>query len=180
MDHTDVIYTLIRQHQNALLAEWLAVQRRDGALGPAQQDEAAAQSARFLDTLGRGSGEFIDAAPGLGGWPAMRELLEDVSARRVSQGFSPSQTASFVFSLREPLLRLLRRELPEDLDRIAEETTRATRLLDQLGLFTFEAYQKTREQVIGRQQQELLELSTPVVELWKGILALPLIGTLDS
>jgi len=110
----------------------------------------------------------------------MRELLEEVSAQRVSEGFGPSQTANFVFSLREPLLQLLGRELGNNGAQLTRETFRASRLLDRIGLYTFECYQKTREEVIGRQQQELLELSTPVVELWKGVLALPLIGTLDS
>ncbi len=110
----------------------------------------------------------------------MRELLEGVSRARALHGYSPGETASFVFSFKQPLFRLLQRELGRDADRFAEESWRATRLLDGLGLYTIEAYQKTREEVIARQQQELLELSTPVVQLWDGILALPLIGTLDS
>jgi rsbT co-antagonist protein RsbR len=85
-----------------------------------------------------------------------------------------------VFSLKEPLFNVLRREFSGNADHLAEATLAASLLLDRLGLYTFEAYQRTREEIIGRQRQELLELSTPVVELWKGILALPLIGTLDS
>ena len=96
------------------------------------------------------------------------------------QGFSPSETATFVFSHKQPLFSRIRRELGKDADALAEETWRATELLDQLGLYTTEVYQKSREEVITRQQQEMLELSTPVVKLWDGILALPLIGTLDS
>jgi rsbT co-antagonist protein RsbR len=110
----------------------------------------------------------------------MQLLLEEVSAARVVDGFSPSQTAGFVFSLKEPLFNVLRREFSGNADHLAEATLAASMLLDRLGLYTFEAYQRTREEIIGRQRQELLELSTPVVELWKGILALPLIGTLDS
>ena len=110
----------------------------------------------------------------------MRELLEDVSRGRAAQGISPSETATFVFSFKEPLFELLRRSIAGDADLLARQIWQATRLLDQLGLFTIECYQRTREELIGRQQQELLELSTPVVELWDGILALPLIGTLDS
>ena len=96
------------------------------------------------------------------------------------QGFSPGETASFVFSLKEPLFALLRREFSHSADDLGQEIWTANRLIDKLGLYTIEAYAKTREEVISRQQQELLELSTPVVELWDGILALPLIGTLDS
>lgn len=182
MDHSNVIFSLVRQHRDAILKEWLACQKRDGAIAGGQTEEATSQTRRFLDELqsgGGGGGGSIDDIE-FAQWPAMRELLDEVSAQRVIQGFSPSQTASFVFSLREPLFGLLRRELGSDVNQLASETFRASRLLDRLGLYTFECYQKTREEVIGRQQQELLELSTPVVELWKGVLALPLIGTLDS
>ena len=94
--------------------------------------------------------------------------------------FTPTETATFVFSLKQPLFALLRRELADDPERVTSETWRISTLLDQLGLYTTEAYQQTREEVIVRQQQELLELSTPVVQLWDRILALPLVGTLDS
>ena len=113
-------------------------------------------------------------------WQPVREVLEDLSRDRAIQGFSPSETAIFVFSLKEPLFALLRREFAIDADRLARETWTASRLIDRLGLYTIESYARVREEVITRQQQELLELSTPVVELWDGILALPLIGTLDS
>lgn len=86
----------------------------------------------------------------------------------------------FVFSFKQPLFNRLRRELADDPTSLMENTWQATTLLDRLGLLTMEAYQKNREEVIVRQQEELLELSTPVVKLWEGILALPLIGTLDS
>jgi rsbT co-antagonist protein RsbR len=110
----------------------------------------------------------------------MRELLEDLSRDRAVQGHSASETAIFVLSLKEPLFALLREDLGADTDRLANETLIADRLIDRLSLYTVECYARAREEVISRQQQELLELSTPVVQLWEGILALPLIGTLDS
>jgi rsbT co-antagonist protein RsbR len=85
-----------------------------------------------------------------------------------------------VFSFKQPLFERLRSELANEPEALADEIWKGTMLLDKLGLYTTEVYQKSREQVIARQQQEMLELSTPVVELWEGILALPLIGTLDS
>ena len=112
-------------------------------------------------------------------WSGVRELLGDISRARARQGFSPSETATFVFSLKQPLFDRLRRR-SEGPGRLAEEIWATTLLLDSLGLYTTEVHQKTREEVIARQQQELLELSTPVVKLWDGVLALPLIGTLDS
>ena len=173
--------SLIERHYQKLLSDWLACQKRDARLRDAQREaEANDLAKRFLDQLLRGTAiSQIDDISGAE-WTAMRELLEDLSRARVIQGFSPSETALFVFSLKEPLFDLLRREIGADADRLARETWSANRLLDNLGLYTVEAYAKTREEVISRQQQELLELSTPVVELWEGVLALPLIGTLDS
>jgi rsbT co-antagonist protein RsbR len=113
-------------------------------------------------------------------WDEVRALLTEISHARVRQGFSPIETANFVFSLKEPLYRHLRAEQASDPMTLVDETSITSALFDKLGLFTIEVYQKAREQVILRQQQELLELSTPVVQLWKDVLALPLIGTLDS
>ncbi|MGE3957107.1 MAG: STAS domain-containing protein [Vicinamibacterales bacterium] len=112
-------------------------------------------------------------------WEPVRDLLVRISRSRAQQGFRPSETATFVFSLKEPIFKVVR-ERATSVPEVAEDTWTVTTLLDELGLFTMEAFQKTREEVIARQQQEVLELSTPVVTLWRGILALPLIGTLDS
>ncbi|HVI37234.1 MAG TPA: STAS domain-containing protein, partial [Gaiellales bacterium] len=104
--------------------------------------------------------------------------LFSISRSRSLAGYSPSETATFVFSFKRPLFARIQRDLP--LEEQASELWTAGSLLDQLGLFTTEAHQKAREELINRQQQDMLELSTPVVKLWDGILALPMIGTLDS
>jgi rsbT co-antagonist protein RsbR len=114
------------------------------------------------------------------GWSAVRELLGQFSRSRALQGFTPSETATFIFSLKEPLFALLREEFKGNSQQLAAETWTATKLIDKLGLYIAELYQTSRDDVIRRQAHELLELSTPVVELWDKILALPLIGTLDS
>jgi rsbT co-antagonist protein RsbR len=106
-------------------------------------------------------------------------MLASVSRTRSQRGFTPSETATFVFSFKQPLFNRLRSEA-QDGAALIEDIFLATNLLDELGLWTTEVYQKTREEVIMRQQEELMELSTPVVKLWDGILALPIIGTLDS
>jgi rsbT co-antagonist protein RsbR len=176
-----VIAALVEKHQQALLRDWLIAQKRDGRSRDAGADAAAADLARqFLVQLRKGApgGRFDDITSQE--WAPMREVLEDFSRARATQGFSPTETAVFVFSFKEPLFDMLRRELGADAEQIGRETWNVTRLLDGLGLYTIECYARTREDVIGRQQEELLELSTPVVELWEGILALPLIGTLDS
>jgi rsbT co-antagonist protein RsbR len=128
------------------------------------------------DALHKGAPEdFGDPA-----WMPIRELLTGISASRARQGSTPTETATFVFSLKQPLFTRLRAEYKADTEGLAQDIWRTTMLLDKLGLFTTEAFQRAREEVISRQQAELLELSTPVVSLWEGVLAVPLIGTLDS
>jgi rsbT co-antagonist protein RsbR len=108
------------------------------------------------------------------------EMLEDFSRSRSLQGFTPSETATFVFSLKQSLFSALRRSSENDPVELVDNMLTADLLLDKLGLYTTEVYHRSREEVIRRQQEEMLELSTPVVQLWEGIVALPLIGTLDS
>ena len=112
-------------------------------------------------------------------WARVRDHLAEISRTRAQQGFSPSEIAAYVLSMKKPIFMKLRSEL-KDAAQVAEETWSLTDMVDKLGLYTTEIFQKSREEVIARQQQEMLELSTPVVKLWDGILALPLIGTLDS
>jgi rsbT co-antagonist protein RsbR len=177
-----IIPQLLAENEPALLGEWMECQKKSGALRSGQITEAelADDSRRLLTALrdGAATGQFEDFDASV--WDQSRAVLEDVSRSRATLGLSPAETATFVFSLKEPLFALLRQKIGKDPDRLAEEIWRATLLLDKLGLYTVETFQKTREDIISRQQQELLELSTPVVRLWDGILALPLIGTLDS
>jgi rsbT co-antagonist protein RsbR len=174
---------LISKRESDLLADWMREQLAATTLRGdlMKESELREQSRRFLDMVVRAASQQpnldnLNAAV----WDETREFLSGVSRSRAHQGFTPAETATFVFSLKQPLFALLRQELEGDSKRLADEMWVATALLDKLGLFTTEAYQKGREEVIRRQQQELLELSTPVVVLWEGVLALPLIGTLDS
>ena len=112
-------------------------------------------------------------------WKPVRSFLDQLSSDRARQGYSSSQTATFIFSLKEPLYTVMRREIADPV-RFASALWEVNELIDKLGLLTMASFQETREQVIMRQQEEMLELSTPVVKLWDGILALPMIGTLDS
>src|SRR4029077_2388777 len=111
-----------------------------------------------------------------GGWGEAQDVLTAISRSRARQSFSSSETATFVLSLKAPLFAALRERLKDEPETLADEIWNATTLLDKLGLYTTEVYQRTREEIILRQQRELLELSTPVVKLWDGILALPLVG----
>jgi rsbT co-antagonist protein RsbR len=176
------ISEVLKAHAGDLLADWLRAQK--AALTRRQDlmkdDELREQSTEFLRLLADAAhdGDITDIAGA--SWAKVRDMLAGLSEARARKGFSPSETATFVFSLKQPLFTQLRDTLTKEPQAFAEEAWAATVLLDQLGLFTTEVYQKGREAVIARQQQELLELSTPVIQLWDGILAVPLIGTLDS
>ena len=112
-------------------------------------------------------------------WKKLRDLLTEISRSRALQGFTPTETATFVFSFKEPLFRRLREEI-RDARSLADQIWGATELLDAFGLYTTDTFLQTREDLIRRAQEDMLELSTPVVKLWDSILALPIIGTLDS
>jgi rsbT co-antagonist protein RsbR len=143
------------------------------------EDDLLAESREFLRLLRDVAEANAPQTPSDPAWGAVVGFLNDLSRSRAIRGFSPSETATFVLSLKEPLFARIRASTT-DADEVASELWSATTLLDGLALSTTEAFQRAREDVIKRQQQELLELSTPVVKLWDGVLALPLIGTLDS
>ncbi len=176
------IPAVLKTNEDDLLAEW--VREQLGSVGQlatrikeAELREQCRTFLRLFQEAAQGTNLTNSSAPE---WEAVREYLGDVSRSRGVQGFSPSETATFVFSFKRPFFARLRQELGKDADALARETWLATEILDGLGLYTTEVYQKSREEVITRQQQEMMELSTPVVKLWEGVLALPLIGTLDS
>jgi rsbT co-antagonist protein RsbR len=169
-------------HQEEIMEEWL---REQFAALSARQDliselDLRRQSTEFLAlfTPACSTDNLTDITTPE--WKPVLDFLGSVSRSRAIQGFSPSETATFVFSLKQPLFARLRKEVVADAAALADELWKATVLMDKLGLYTTEVYQKSREEIIRRQQAEMLELSTPVVKLWDGILAVPLIGTLDS
>jgi rsbT co-antagonist protein RsbR len=170
---------ILRKHSTAILTDWTAELK--ASLGRKLMDdkELEQQGSSFLRTLDEALASAPDpTAVDSPAFAAVRENLTNLSRERGTAGFSPSETAMFVFSMKRALFSRVAQETPAAEQ--AGELWTATLLLDKLGLFTTEAYQKTREEVIHRQQQDMLELSTPVVKLWDGILALPMIGTLDS
>jgi rsbT co-antagonist protein RsbR len=173
---------IIGKHEAEVLSEWVreqaAVKGRTGAVLKAE--DLREQCGEFLTLLRATVEQAKDSDIESPAWKRIREMLEGISRSRNSQGFSPSETASFIFSLKRPLFAALRRDVGADPQALADVTWAATEILDTLGLYTMETYQKAREEVIIRQQEEMLELSTPVVKLWTGILSLPMIGTLDS
>ncbi|MFB2975453.1 STAS domain-containing protein [Microseira sp. BLCC-F43] len=176
------IAEILDRYEADLLADWLKELdasgiRRDDRM---KLSELREQCSEFLSLLRSAvqHGNLSDIQTPE--WGSTRQMLADISRSRVQQGFSPREIANFVFSFKKPLFARLSQELAQEGAILAEEIWLSTTLLDQLGLWTTEVYQKAREEVIQRQQEEMLELSTPVVKLWEGILALPMIGTLDS
>jgi len=174
------LVTIITSHREEILSEWLkemtASTRRGDLI---KEADLHTQCSRFLQLMQRAlesGGTNFQASS----WDAVRDMLRDVSRSRAQQGFTPAETAMFVFSAKRPVFSQIRELCKKDPEALASEMWIAAELLDSMGLFTTEVYQKSREEIIKRQQEELLELSTPVVKLWDGILALPIIGTLDS
>jgi rsbT co-antagonist protein RsbR len=180
-ESTGAFADVIARKANTITAQWMELQSKTSKRSSAvEQQEAVRESHEFLGTLQKAAQTEKPDDINRPGWAPVKEFLTEISARRAKAGYSPSETASFVFSLKEPFFNAIEQELGKDRDAVAKAIWQATMLFDKLGLLTMETFQKTREDVISRQQQELLELSTPVVRLWDNILALPLIGTLDS
>jgi rsbT co-antagonist protein RsbR len=174
------ISEVLRRHSSDILADWTRQQVTAPKADLIRESDLREQTRTLMNLL-REALETGSIADFWGTtWTPVREFLSELSRTRARLGFTPIETATFVFALKLPLFAKLRQECSNDAAALAAETWAATELIDRLGLFTTETQQKLREEVISRQQQELLELSTPVVKLWDGVLALPLIGTLDS
>jgi rsbT co-antagonist protein RsbR len=171
---------LLTKHEGPILDRWVEEQlatigHKRGLMSDAELREQSREFLALVRQAAQSGGLEVDSAS----WTSVRDFLGRISTSRALQGFSPAETAIFVFSLKQPVIEQLRRD-GGSAEGLFDEVWRTNLLLDRLGLYTTEVYQKGREQVILRQQEEMLELSTPVVKLWDGVLALPMIGTLDS
>jgi rsbT co-antagonist protein RsbR len=168
---------VLKKNEADILTGWMQSQPRLTASGAEVRREQAQQFlGAFREAVSRGGGADINTPA----WTEARDVLGVVSRNYAEQGMTPTQTATFVFALKQPLFEALRKDLGKTPEALAAEIWSATSMLDQLGLYTTELHQQAHNSIIQRQQRELLELSTPVVRLWENILALPLVGTLDS
>lgn len=170
----------MKASQSALTSSWLSSLEASGATRNLKDEDVKLQARDFLNlvisTAERGSSQSLAGSD----WDEIRQFLEKLSHTRALAGHDSHQTAAFVFTLKGPLFALLQTEYSDSPAVLSEQLLQTSELLDMLAMHTIRTYQKSREAVIKRQQEELLELSTPVVKLWDGVLALPMIGTLDS
>jgi rsbT co-antagonist protein RsbR len=187
-----MIKEVLERYEAEILADWIKEQTAATTQRPdlMKESDLLEQSTKFLklfrDVIAGGNlgdpsaagKDFMDLRQPH--WGPLLEFISNVSRSRAIQGFTPTETATFVFSLKQPLFVRLRRIHEGKPDSLFDDLWRATVLLDKLGLYASEVFQKSREDVIGRQQNEMFELSCPVVELWQGILGLPIIGNFDS
>lgn len=170
----------IKKSQSELTAAWVAALEANGATRNIKDEDLKQQMAEFLRLVVAVAEKGRHQSLAGSDWDEIRQFLEKLSQSRALVGHDSQQTASFVFVLKGPLFTLLQREYQADPASYAEQLIELSELLDALAMHTIRTFQKSRENVIKRQQEELLELSTPVVKLWDGVLALPMIGTLDS
>jgi rsbT co-antagonist protein RsbR len=171
----------VRKNQETVLDGWLqgikgGIRRRDLI----DERELKSQADEVLSTICAAPPDASLEDLNVTVWQPLKDLLASLSASRAVQGFTPSETALFVLSLKRPLFNLARGQMGDNADQLYAEITAIDDFLDKLALHTTDSFIHGRDQVIARQQEEMLELSTPVVTLWDGIVALPLIGTLDS
>ncbi|HEX5162716.1 MAG TPA: STAS domain-containing protein [Steroidobacteraceae bacterium] len=177
-----MISTVLQKSGKELQSAWArdlaaALPSAKGRISAAELEQ---QTAEFISLLTAATGQSRGTDISAVSFKPLRDFLEGVTRSRALQGFTSDETATFIFSFKRPLFEQLRVAAGRDAETLADETWNATLLVDSLGLHAVRTFQKAREEFIHRQQREMLELSTPVVKLWEGILALPMIGTLDS
>ncbi len=173
------ITQFLKANGSQVLQDWLS-EVKASATG-VQSASSEGDAAKLLQAFQSGAesgadlGRFEDA-----GWGALRELLASLSRSRAAQGASAADTSHFVLSFKRPLFAGLQKQLGDKPTELVAALWGISNTVDKMAQHTMATYQVTREEVIKRQQEELLELSTPVVKLWDGVLAVPMIGTLDS
>ncbi len=172
-------HQVIKSNEKTILSGWLSEMatstRRGDLIGDAELKQQAAELLRLFTDASQASSDVQSEA-----FATTREFLKDLAKSRMERGFTPAETAMFVLSLKLPIFNALRETSKTNPADLVTEIWTSGNLLDKLAMLTVDAAIGFREQTISRQQEEMLELSTPVVKLWDGVLALPLIGTLDS
>ncbi|MGN6165749.1 MAG: STAS domain-containing protein [Flavisolibacter sp.] len=172
----------LQKRKKQILEDWITQQLSDAGFRDdlMSNEELREQSNELLDTLLKAINDKNITDVESSDFEPVYEIVSGISMSRARQGFSPRETGTYVFSLKEALLKNLQEELKDDPKVLAEAVLKVNKLMDSLGIVTFETFIKGREEVILRQTDEITEISTPVIRVWDGIVALPIIGTLDS
>src|SRR4051812_28582789 len=173
MKLTSSVPALIERNQEGILVDWLDEQIADPLFRKdlVNEGELKTQSQKFVSLFSEAIGSEDGTDIHKSHWAQVREMLFTLTRNREEQGFSPSETATFILSLKSPIFKRLRQQPDVSPQQLFSDVWEITALLDKLALLTMEAFQKSRESLISRQQEDMLELSTPVVKLWNGILA---------
>lgn len=172
---------VFQKKKSAILEKWMKLQMSDESLREdlISNEDLRIQSEELLsaiiDSLSDSNISNINSSD----FENVNDILSSISISRAKQGFSPRETGIYVFSLKEALLNTLSEEI-KDPESLYKQSMLINRFMDSFGITTFETFIKGREEVILRQTDEIAEISTPVIRVWDGILALPIIGTLDS
>ncbi|MDI3320688.1 STAS domain-containing protein [Pinibacter soli] len=176
------ISKMLQKKKKQILDLWMKNQLKDANLREdlMSNDELRIQSEELVDALLKKLTDENLADIESADFENVYEILSGISITRARQGFSPRETGTFVFSLKDALFETLQQELKSDPVALYDATMKVNKLIDSFGIVTFETFIKGREEVILRQTDEITEISTPVIRVWDGILALPIIGTLDS
>ncbi|GEO03183.1 polyvinylalcohol dehydrogenase [Adhaeribacter aerolatus] len=171
----------LKKNKKRILEAWVQNQMSDSTLRDdlISNEELSKQSDDLLDTLLKavGSGELNLESESFQG---VTDILSELSITRARQGFSPRETSMFVMSLKKAFYSLLDAQYKDDPATLYQASVELNNLLDHMSIVTMETFIQGREEVILRQTDEMNEISTPVIRVWEGILALPIIGTLDS
>ncbi len=175
------MYQLIRKNKTQLLQDWLSFLAKNSDLADiVPETKLKKESEEFLDDLiaflKLDDFSKLDAAE----YQTLSSKLSDLSQSRAKLGLSPRDTGSYVLNFKDIVLEYLKESYKDEPVKLAEDTLRFNRLIDSLSILTFEAYIEGRQEIIKRQSAEIKEISTPVIQVWDGILAMPIIGTLDS
>ena len=173
---------MLQKKKKQIIDLWMKNQLADDMLREdlMSNDELRSQSEELVDALLKKLTDENLANIDSADFEEVYEILGGISIMRARQGFSPRETGTYIFSLKDALLEILQQEYKGDLQALYNATLKVNKLIDSFGIVTFETFIKGREEVILRQTDEITEISTPVIRVWDGILALPIIGTLDS
>ncbi|MCX2740225.1 STAS domain-containing protein [Pontibacter anaerobius] len=176
------IAQLLQNNKKQILESWMQNQLADASLRDdlISNEELRRQSDELISGLARATSSGNMDNIYTPEYEPVVEILSDISITRARQGFSPRETGMYVLSLKQAISTVLEEKYSEQPEVLYKELITTHKLLDNLSMVTFDTFIKGREEVILRQTDEINEISTPVIRVWEGILALPIIGTLDS